>query len=52
MFIFEQFFHSPVDRFRRVFHALSQGDPVRLKQYNIQEFTPVFGVIRSHGVAP
>jgi hypothetical protein len=52
MFVFLLFFHSPVDRFRRVFHATLQADSVRLKQYNIQEFAPVFGVIRSHGVTP
>jgi hypothetical protein len=38
MFVFEDFFHSPVDRIRRVFHALSEVDSIRLKQYNIQEF--------------
>jgi hypothetical protein len=43
MFVFLQFFHSPVDRFRRVFHATLQVDPVRLKQYNIQKIAPVFG---------
>jgi hypothetical protein len=32
--------------------TLSQVDSVRLKQCNIQEFAPVFGVIRSHGVTP
>src|SRR6266851_10441427 len=48
----EQFFHSPVDRIRRVFHALSQVDSVRLKQCNIKKFAPAFGVIRSHDVTP
>jgi hypothetical protein len=52
MFVFEQFFHSPVNRIRRVFHALSEVDSVRLKQCNIQEFAPVFGVIRGHDVTP
>jgi hypothetical protein len=27
-------------------------DSVRLKQCNIQEFAPVFGVIRGHDVTP
>jgi hypothetical protein len=51
-FIFEQFFHSAVDRLRRVFNATLQVDSVRLKQRNIQKIAPLFGVIRSHGVAP
>ena len=52
MFVFEQFFHSPVDRIRRVFHALAQADSICLKQYNIEEVAPVIGVICSHGVTP
>jgi len=52
MFVFEQFFHSPVNRIRRVFHALSEMDSVRFKQCNIQEFAPVFGGIRGHDVTP